>query len=182
MGRSMSIASIAAWLAACSSTPVTPPSDAGADAVDAPSAPEWRAVVEKLDGALLSMWGTSASDVYAVGGPLGNSGFETLVLHFDGGKWKRLKPGHSDTYWWVHGTSATDVWMVGEKGRITHWDGAGLKDYPGATTATLFGVWAASPTDAWAVGGAGEAAGLPNDVLLHWDGASWKSEIGRAHV
>lgn len=162
-------------LLGCSSSSVTPPpSDGGAD-TDAPATVEWTPVVEKLDGALLSIWGTGANEAFAVGGSLGN-GLRALVLRFDGAKWKRLDPGHTDTYWWVHGTSATDVWMVGEKGRISHFDGASLKDYPGVTTATLFGVWASSPNDAWAVGGSFENPGLPNDVVLHWDGASWKPE------
>jgi hypothetical protein len=173
--RTLRLVLTGALAAACSSQPSVP-SDAGSDASDAQAPPEWRPVVEKLDGSLLSIWGTAADDVYAVGGPLGNAGFQTLALHFDGTKWKRLSPGHADSYWWVHGSGKSDVWMVGEKGRITHYDGASFQDHSGATTATLFGVWAASPSDAWAVGGALETPGVPNDVVLHWDGASWKSE------
>jgi hypothetical protein len=66
--------------------------------------------------------------------------------------------------------------MVGEKGRITHYDGVAVQDHSGVTNATLFGVWAAAPNDAWAVGGGLENAGVPNDVVLHWDGTRWKPE------
>jgi hypothetical protein len=144
-------------------------------------------VLEHLDGALLSVWGTSASDVYAVGGPRGNSPFSALVMHFDGTSWRRLDAKHADTYWWVHGSGPTDVWMTGENGRITHWDGTSFVDFSIQTKATLFGVWAASPTDAWAVGGTPEgAAGAPNDLVLHWDGSSWTPSplpqvLGRAY-
>lgn len=138
--------------------------------------PAWRPVLENLDGTLLSVWGTSEKDVWAVGGPRGNAGFESLVVRFDGTKWTRLRPGGTETYWWVYGTGDKDVWLVGEKGRITRWDGASFTDTPSGTTATLYGVWAASPTDAWAVGGSVEDKNGPQDVLLHWDGAAWKPE------
>jgi hypothetical protein len=155
-----------AFLACSPSTPV--PADADTNA-------EWKVVIEHLDGTLLSMWGTGPKDIWTVGGPRGNAGFKSLVLHFDGTAWKRLDPGGTDTYWWVHGTGTNDVWMVGENGRITHWDGSAFKETPSTTTATLFSVWAASPNDAWAVGGTpGGGTNQPNDVLLHWDGASWQ--------
>lgn len=159
---------LAGALASCSPTS---PDNPDASPVDA--GPSWKVVVEHLDSTLLSIWGTSATDVWAVGGPRGN-GFDTLVLHFDGAVWHQLEPGGMDTYWWVYGTGPSDVWMVGESGRITHYDGSAFKEYPRVTTATLFGVWAASPTDAWAVGGTPEGGtAAPNDLLFHWDGAAW---------
>jgi hypothetical protein len=150
--------------------------DGGADA-DANAAPEWTPVLENLDGALLSVWGTSERDIWTVGGPLGNAGFESLVMRFDGTIWRRPKPGGTETFWWVHGTGPNDVWLVGEKGRITHWDGTKLEERTSGTMATLFGVWAAAPDDAWAVGGTPDQAMQPNDVVLHWDGTSWKPSI-----
>lgn len=160
---------------------MTPAADGGADGggdADATPAPaEWRTVLEGLDGSLLSIWGPSSKDVWAAGGSLGN-GFESLVVRFDGTKWRRVKPAPSrtETYWWVHGTGASDVWLVGEGGRITHWDGSAFREDVSGTTATLFGVMAFAPNDAWAVGGTPESATAANDVVLHWDGASWKEE------
>ncbi len=158
--------------AACSpSSPAPPEADA------APTAPTWKAVVENLDGALLSVWGPSSKEIYAVGGPLGNDGFESLVLRYDGARWTRLRPGGPASFWWVSGTSSTDVWLVGEKGRITHYDGRAFVEYPPLTTSTLYGVWAASPSDAYAVGGKAEGGSGPdNDVLLHWNGTAWARE------
>ncbi len=170
--------------AACSSPSTTPGGDAGTDAdaaidaADAAPAPiEWTPVIQNLDGALLSIWGTSERDIWTVGGPLGNSGFESLVMRFDGNVWRRMKTTGTETYWWVHGTGPSDVWLVGEKGRITHWDGTKLEERASGTTATLFGVWAAAPDDAWAVGGQPDDPNGANDVVLHWDGSSWKSEV-----
>ena len=166
-------------VAACSPSHSTAtPGDGGVDGGDAaPEAPAWTPILEHLDGALLSVWGTSERDVWAVGGPLGNSGFEALVMRYDGTAWRRLPAGGMETFWWVHGTSATDVWLVGEKGRIAHWDGLRLEERVSGTSATLFGVWAASPNDAWAVGGVPDQPSGPNDVVLHWDGNAWTPEV-----
>lgn len=149
----------------------------------------WQTVLDQgdLDGAVLSVWGSAPEDVYAVGGPLGNSGFESLIVHFDGTTWRRLHPGGAETYWWVGGSGAEDVWMVGEQGRITHWDGASFAEHDSGVGATLWGVWAASPDDAWAVGGTPNGgSGTEGDIVLHWDGGAWTREtlpgapLGRA--
>jgi len=130
-----------------------------------------------LGGAVLSAWGTGPDDVYVVGGPLGDTGFEAVAVHYDGTAWTKLSPGGATSFWWVHGSGAEDVWMVGEQGRLTHWDGKSFAESPPLTTATMWGVWAASPTDAWAVGGTPEGGtSAPNDIVLHWDGAHWAEE------
>ena len=181
IGGASAIALLVGVLGACSPSPSNPTGDAGTDAADAtdatPATPEWTPVIENLDGALLSVWGTSERDVWAVGGPLGNSGFDSLVMRFDGTVWKRAVTGGTETFWWVHGTGPNDVWLVGEKGRITHWDGTKFEERASGTTATLFGVWAASPTEAWAVGGVPDQPAAPNDVVLHWDGSTWKPDV-----
>jgi hypothetical protein len=139
----------------------------------APAPAAWHVVLHDLTPTLLSVWGTAPDDVFAVGGPLGN-GTPATILHFDGGSWTDLSPGGAETFWWVHGTSTSDVWAVGEKGRITHWDGTRFTEHASGTTATLFGVWAGGPGDVWAVGGTPEGGtSRPNDVVLHFDGASW---------
>ncbi len=143
------------------------------------AAPAWQVVYDgdTLGGSLLSAWGTGPDDVLAVGGPLGNSGFTAVAVHYDGSTWTKLSPGGSDSFWWVGGSGAGDVWMTGENGRITHWDGITFRDQPWPTTATIWGVWAASPTDAWAVGGTPEGGtAAPNDIVLHWDGSAWTQD------
>ena len=155
-----------ALLLGCSSDPPEQPTNA-----------QWKTVLEpQLDRALLSVWGTG-NEVFAVGGSLGN-GLPTLALRYDGKLWRELNPGGTETFWWVNGTSANDVWMVGEKGRIAHFDGGAFAAHPSGTTATLWGVWAFAKNDAWAVGGTpGGGTAQPNDVVLHFDGAAWKPEV-----
>ncbi|AKU96630.1 Glycosyl hydrolase, BNR repeat protein [Labilithrix luteola] len=161
-------------LVACSSSDPVQPSHPQPDA----GTPTWQTVLQPNGGALLSIWGTSEKDVWTVGGPLGNTGFESLVIRFDGTSWKRVPVGGPETFWWVHGSSASDVWLVGEKGRITHWDGTKFEERTSGTTATLFGVYAFAPNDAWAVGGRPDQAGSAQDsnVVLHWDGTEWRPE------
>lgn len=152
------------------------------------SEPAWQVIFDDgaLDRALLGVWGTRSTSVYVVGGPLRNTGFTALALHFDGGRWRDLSVGGADTFWWVHGTSDADVWMVGERGRITHYDGVELVEHDSGTTATLWGVMAFSPTDVWAVGGM-PGMETPDDVVLHFDGSAWTpvilpgTPLGRAH-
>jgi len=143
------------------------------------AAPAWATVYEGKDlgGAVLSVWGSGPDDVFVVGGPLGNSGFEAVVQHFDGVSWETLAPGGADSFWWVSGTGPKDVWMSGEHGRITHWDGLTFHTFAPLTTSTLWGVWPAGPDDVWAVGGTpGGGAAADNDVVLHFDGAAWTKE------
>jgi hypothetical protein len=163
---------VALALLACAPSTTAPPDDAAAP----PAPPAWRSVLEHLDGSLLAIWGTSERDIWTVGGPLGNAGLESLVMRFDGSAWRRAPTGGPETFWWVHGTGPSDVWLVGERGRITHWDGTRFEERASGTTATLFGVWAAAPDDAWAVGGTPDQPEAANDVVLHWDGASWRPE------
>ena len=173
--RSLSLAALLACAPGCGSS--TPSGTGGGDAGAPPAA--WQTVYDDttLGGAVLSAWGTGPEDVYVVGGPLGNTGFEAVALHFDGTTWTKLSPGGPDSFWWVYGTGPTDVWMVGDNGRMTHWDGAAFAESPRMTTARIWGVWAASPTDAWAVGGTPEGGtSAPNDLVYHWDGTGWTQE------
>ncbi len=136
----------------------------------------WQIVLDHqdLDRAVLSVWGTAADNVFAVGGPLGNSGFESLALHFDGNSWRDLAPGGEAGFWWVAGTATDDVWLVGEKGRISHFDGKDFTEHDSGLEATIWGVWPFASDDVWAVAGTplgGTEA--PNDIVLHYDGKSW---------
>ena len=161
----------ALFLLACPSNP-----NDGTGGSGGAQPPGWQVVFDHgaLDRALLSVWGTSSKSVYVVGGPLGNVGRESLVMHYDGSAWKDLHAGGSETFWWVSGTSDQDVWMVGENGRIAHFDGKTFTPNASGVSATLWGVHAFSKTDVWAVGGT--PGGTPtdeDDIVLHFDGAAW---------
>jgi hypothetical protein len=128
--------------------------------------PAWRVAQEDIPEGLVSVWGTSSSDVWAVGGDVGSG---PAVLHWDGARWTRRATGQSGDLWWVNGAPGGPVFFGGENGMILEYeDGTFTRmDTPG--TGTVFGIWAASAIDAWAVGGIGANAGF----AWHYDGASW---------
>lgn len=169
---------LALGLAGCPSDP-PPPAD-----------PAWGTVLDgdDLDGVVLSLFADRPTrQVFAAGGPLGNSGFSSIALRYDGAAWHDLAPGGTETFWWTAGSAVDDVWFVGEGGRAARWDGSAFTETDTGTTATLWGAIAFAPDDAWAVGGTpmGQPDG-PDDVVLHWDGAAWSpvalpgAPLGRA--
>jgi hypothetical protein len=123
----------------------------------------WEAVHEELPSALLSVWGTAANDVWAVGGDA-LDGAGPMVVRFDGAGWERVATSQSaGTLWWVFGFEGGPIYAGGEGGVILrNPDPNGGGTFMPMTTPgtdTVFGIWGASPDDVWAVGGASESAG-----------------------
>jgi hypothetical protein len=174
--RALNLASLGLLLAATSLVGCPAPET---DTTPDKKTPGWSVVLDEstLQGVVLSVWAASPDEVFIAGGPLGNTGYSALAMHYDGSTWKDLSPGGPETFWWVSGSSPADVWFVGEKGRISHYDGTAMKTVASGVTATLWGAFAFGPDDAWAVGGTPETgAAAPNDIVLHWDGNDWKTE------
>lgn len=109
----------------------------------------WSVQRVESKGALVSVWGSGPTDVWAAGGraDLG------LVLHNDGSGWSPVDTGAKSFLWWIYGLSATDVYAVGDQGLILHFDGKAWTQVTSGTKASLFGVWAGSGDDVWIVGG-----------------------------
>ncbi len=142
---------------------------------EAPPSFAWQAVQSQLPGAMLSVWGTSATDVYAVGADAGD-GTGPMAMRFDGTHWNRLDTGAiRGDLWWVSGVTPTQVYMVGSGGTVLRFDpttGTSQRlTTPG--TATLFGVWGSGERDVWAVGGDVDNV---TGVLWHWDGTAWTAQ------
>ena len=109
---------------------------------------------------VLNVWGTAPDNVYAVGG--GRSGGR--VAHYNGTDWQVSIVTDSSALWSVWGTSASDVFAVGDFGAIVHYDGTSWSSMVNPASGPLFDVWAAAPNDVIAVGGGG---------ILHYDGTAW---------
>jgi hypothetical protein len=63
---------------------------------------------------LLGVWGSSATDVYAVG--------ETgTMLHYDGVNWSAVESGTEVDLYGIWGSSSTNVYAVGGQGTILHY-------------------------------------------------------------
>lgn len=82
----------------------------------------------------------------------------------DGWCWENPLPTGNALYA-VSGSSASDVWAVGDNGTILHYDGKTWSGVPSGVSNRLTGVWAPSATEAWISG--------TNGALLRWDGKDW---------
>ena len=163
-------------------------------------APTSGTVSQSLNG----IWGSSPTDVWAVGS-------YGAVAHFDGQTWSTVTTSlpsmETSTLYAISGTGPADVWAVGRNGMVGHYDGNSWTFAPRASLSDLYAVHAASPDDVWAVGKSGarqhytiaggwklepqytslELRGVfsagANDVwvagdsgyVLHWDGSAWSS-------
>ena len=133
---------------------------------------------------LAAVAGSSSRDVWAVGQYYvktnGTRGSRSLVLHWDGSRWKQvptpdpLTPGHASYLLGVAAPSATGVWAVGRVNRhgaghalVEFWNGARWRIVHTAGP-PLTGVSAVGADDAWAAGGPSGGG----DVV-HWNGRAW---------
>jgi hypothetical protein len=125
-------------------------------------------VLQELPAALLSISGTSPTDVYTVGADP-HDGRGPFVLHYDGSAWKRLDSGATGALWWISVTPIDgDFYMAGDGGLILQYDppSGHFTRHTTPNTSQLFGIWGAAANNLWAVGGDDQRHG----VLWHFDG------------
>lgn len=126
-------------------------------------------------GVLDDVVATSAGNAWAVGhfGPLSQP--RTLIEHWNGTTWQRVRVAPADG--WLNGvaaTSARDVWVVGLSGSaalILHFNGTSWRRVPSPPSSggLLADVTAVSPRNAWAVGVTGGGS-----LIVHWNGTAWR--------
>ena len=117
----------------------------------------WGLMESGTTGELESVWGTSASDVFAVGR-------DGLILHYDGSMWTSISSGTDNWLRDIWGISSSDVFAIGS-GAILHYDGNTWSTMDGGTEYSLRSIWGASASDVFAVG--------RNGVILRYDGSTW---------
>ena len=139
-------------------------------------------VLQNLPAALLSITGTSASDVYTVGADV-QDGSGPLILHYDGGAWQRLASGAAGGLWWISVTPIDGAfYLAGDHGlllRYTPASGQFDAQTTPSTDPTLFGVWGSDATHIWAVGG-DLAHQDDGGVLWRFDGTQWSADAALA--
>src|SRR5450756_862168 len=74
----------------------------------------WSSVSSGTTWGLPGVWGTSASDVWAVS-------YGGTILHYNGTSWSSVSIGTTPNLGGIWGTSASDVWAVGLGGAILHY-------------------------------------------------------------
>ncbi|MFC1639220.1 WD40/YVTN/BNR-like repeat-containing protein [Gemmatimonadota bacterium] len=132
----------------------------GCEALPSPSS-SWLRMTSPTAYGLVSVWGTSATNVYAVG-------WNGTILHYDGSSWAMMTSGTTEDLWGVTGTSPIDVYAVGNNGTILYYNGTDWAAQPSGTSNALVGIWGTSPTDIFAVGSSFE--------ILHYNGTAWTSQ------
>jgi hypothetical protein len=109
---------------------------------------------------LFGVWGSSATDVFAVG---------DSILHYDGTSWTAQRISALYAVW---GTSDHDVFAVGDYASVMHYDGTTwtLQIAPGegGSPWEFDGVWGSSASDVFTVGQGG--------AIWHYDGTRWTEQ------
>jgi hypothetical protein len=143
----------------------------------------------------------SSSEAWSVGITHGPSDTELrpLIEHWTSARGWQVTPsapivsGTDARVVAVAGTSATDVWAVGQLGNVPavdhglfeHWNGSAWSRVNGPAAepgdSTLAGVATISSTDAWAVGQQINPTSLQSSPLFeHWNGSAWSVVAGPA--
>ena len=153
-----------------------------------PPMPDPAPTADDYETFVFAMWGSSSSNVFAVGERyLGGETWESLIAHYDGSSWSLMLPGkgYVDLFD-VYGTSATDVYTVGqyqphdsdpeeERSVVLHYDGSGWSEILREPDIALSHVWASSSSDVYATGRAWPN-GLGNasvGAIWRFDGSRW---------
>jgi len=120
------------------------------------------------------VWGAAPDDLWAVGGRGREEGQATL-LHFDGTDWTdvalpTLERANVFALFKVWGSSASNIYVVGQRGVVLHYDGSvWTEELVGAST-DLIAVWGTGPDRVVAVGGRGTG------TVSVFDGSEWRTE------
>jgi hypothetical protein len=149
----------------------------------------------ELDGT----YAASAADAWTVGVRSGSGQGDVLPLieHWNGSAWQAatapaVAGSFSTELSDVSGTSASDVWAVGDAVTadfhpyppratvIMHWDGTSWTQVPSPNSSNfvtrLLRVSAFAPNDAWASGFSQTNGELfAGSIVMHWDGSSWRT-------
>ena len=121
----------------------------------APSGADWSTTSSGL-GPISAIWGTSASDIFAVGK-------DGLIVHHDGSAWA-LQGGPIKSDWVdLWGSAGDDVYAIGSTGALIHYDGAAWTQV-GSLGFSPFAIAGSGGADVTIVGEGGQAA--------RWDGQS----------
>ena len=148
---------------------------------------DWTAMNSGTTYSLHSIWGSSGSDVYAVG----DNG---TMIHYDGSTWSPVEIKVEATLYSVWGSSAKDVFAVGDIWCSTanntincyvtplHYNGntwSYMPDLLGTPNSNLKGIWGSSGSDIFVVGDRGVVS--DQGYIIHYDGNTWSRMESGAH-
>lgn len=140
------------------------------------AAGSWATIPSNTSFQLNGVWGSSSTDLFAVGEPGG--AFSGAIFHSDGSSWSQQFPTPELVMQGVWGTGPTDVFAVGsgffsEGGALLHYDGSAWTAMtpPAQPDAGYSAVWGSSPSDVFAVGSYFDD--FDKLLIAHFDGSGW---------
>ncbi|AKU98867.1 Type IV fimbrial biogenesis protein PilY1 [Labilithrix luteola] len=120
----------------------------------------WTPIDSQANVVLDAIWGSSASDVWVVGG----AGTVRHKTPSDG-RWVPIAVPTTLNLHGVWGSGPNDIWFIGDAGTILHYDGTSFRSvsaqFPIGRKPNLYGIWGSSANDVWIVGDA---------ITLHYTG------------
>jgi photosystem II stability/assembly factor-like uncharacterized protein len=135
----------------------------------------WNAVLG--EGNVHAFWGASATDIWLVADNSEKNGWERgMIKHGTPGakgglEWTTVDSQSTVVLEGIWGSSANDIWAVGDKGTIrrrtngaTRWE-----IIASPTQEPLHAIWGSAANDVWVVGDSG--------TILHFDGTTWSKSL-----
>ncbi|MCB0743821.1 MAG: hypothetical protein KDC67_07955 [Ignavibacteriae bacterium] len=131
---------------------------------------------------LLKMWGSSTTDVWAVGH---GSTFDKTIWHYDGAKWITDGVSKGIDPWCIYGFAHNDVWIGGADGKIWHFNGNKWSEnlfYKEDVNyiyhdIIFMDIWGEQPNDIFAVGMIDSVSSANEEfvfaIIMHYDGNKW---------
>ncbi len=117
---------------------------------------------------LYGVWGSSATNVYAVGSTSGSSGGR--ILNYNGSTWTSMTtnaPDSTKRFFGVWGSAYNDIYAVGDGSMIQYFNGTQWGSSSYSATGTFIGVWGSDKDNVFVVGSGGR--------IFRKNGASWTS-------
>jgi hypothetical protein len=127
--------------------------------------------------------GNSARSLIVAGGGTAEARFVIRCAPVTVGQWSRMESGTAFSLYSVWGSSASDVFTVGEPGGsfesgIFHYDGQSWTRQATEQGVILYSVWGLGAGDVFAVGSDPLGANGYDGAILHFDGSAWSPMPG----
>jgi hypothetical protein len=119
----------------------------------------WTQLATLPTPAAYAIWGSSPTDVYAVG-------YNGVIEHYDGVSWAAQPSGTIEALYGVWGAGANDVYVCGSNGTLLHYDGSTWHHMTSNVGDDLLGISGTSHSDVFAAG---------RNTTLHYNGANWQA-------
>ncbi len=137
---------------------------------------EWRVDTVKLQGGFFTkIWGSSPSDVWAVGNVDANEN----IWHYDGFKWSSDGVLRAENPWSIFGLGPSSIWMAGSEKKIWFYDGISWQVQANITLNEfsriyIHDIWGKNSNSLYAVGSGYNENGEQNGLILKYNGIEWK--------